>query len=173
MARSPRPSARDVLARHQFSEGDVGGCVADDGWGLYAQPEVDENVQMADHQIEMLAEAGYEPTETRVNHAERHRWVTGGYVAGFAVGSRQAPLPGLGDVVTAAIVDAQHAPHVGLMRATMDGDQRIEFTNVALLDEEETWRLLNSLLGTDAIHTMFARALIADGYAVVKVGTRR
>lgn len=61
MARGPRPTPVEVLALHQFPDSGEGRCVgpACGGWGLYAQPVVDENRQMADHQIEMLAEAGY------------------------------------------------------------------------------------------------------------------
>lgn len=66
MPRRPPPTPAEVLAAHQFPETGEGRCIANDGWGLYAQPEVDENRQMADHQIEMLAEAGYriEPIPT-------------------------------------------------------------------------------------------------------------
>ena len=57
MARPTSPV--EVLALHQFPEGDDGGCTARDGWGL-AVSEKSENRQMAEHQIEMLAEAGFE-----------------------------------------------------------------------------------------------------------------
>lgn len=51
-------NALEVLAKHQFPEGDGGGCTARDGWGL-AVSEKDDNTQMAEHQIEMLTEAGF------------------------------------------------------------------------------------------------------------------
>lgn len=57
MARARSPL--EVLALHQFPEGDAGGCTANDGWGL-AVSEQSDNEQMAEHQIEMLAEAGFQ-----------------------------------------------------------------------------------------------------------------
>lgn len=56
MARSR--SALEVLAMHQFPEGDDGGCSARDGWGL-AVSDRSDNEQMAEHQLEMLEEAGF------------------------------------------------------------------------------------------------------------------
>lgn len=66
MARGPRPSAEDVLALHQFPETGEGRCIGPEcgAWGL-AVSEKDENQQMALHQIEMLAEAGYVITTDR------------------------------------------------------------------------------------------------------------
>lgn len=49
----------EVLAQHQFPEGDDGGCTARDGWGLAVSDRTD-NEQMAEHQIEMLEEAGFD-----------------------------------------------------------------------------------------------------------------
>lgn len=51
-------SPLEILAQHQFPEGDSGGCTARDGWGLAAGDKSD-NEQMAEHQIEMLTEAGF------------------------------------------------------------------------------------------------------------------
>lgn len=48
----------EVLAEHQFPEGEDGGCTARDGWGL-AVSEMTDGEQMALHQMEMLAEAGF------------------------------------------------------------------------------------------------------------------
>lgn len=53
-ARSPH----EVLALHQFPEGDGGGCTARDGWGI-AVSDKSDNEQMAEHQLEMLGEAGF------------------------------------------------------------------------------------------------------------------
>ncbi len=54
----PRPtSAVEVLEQHQFPESG-GGCTGRDGWGL-AVSDKDENRQMAEHQLEMLEEAGF------------------------------------------------------------------------------------------------------------------
>lgn len=53
-ARSPL----EVLARHQFPEHDGGGCSDQDGWGLAVCAKSD-NEQMAEHQLEMLEEAGF------------------------------------------------------------------------------------------------------------------
>jgi hypothetical protein len=50
-------TALQVLAEHQFPE-EGGGCTARDGWGL-AVSEQSENEQMAEHQLEMLAEQGW------------------------------------------------------------------------------------------------------------------
>lgn len=56
MARARTP--QEVLALHQFPEGDDGGCYARDGWGLAVSDQSD-NEQMAEHQLEMLEEAGF------------------------------------------------------------------------------------------------------------------
>lgn len=52
-------SALDVLAQHQFPEGDSGGCTAHDGWGLCGGDSGTDNEQIAEHQLAMLAEAGF------------------------------------------------------------------------------------------------------------------
>lgn len=49
----------DILELHQFPDNGSGNCTANDGWGLYADPPDSDNKQMAQHQIEMLEEAGF------------------------------------------------------------------------------------------------------------------
>jgi len=60
-----------VLAAHQFPE-EGGGCTAPDAWGLVASPPMDDNEQMADHQIEQAIEqqaivTGHEPMNLLLN----------------------------------------------------------------------------------------------------------
>lgn len=57
MARARSPF--EVLALHQFPAGDSGGCTGPDcAWGLAADGGPDDG-QMAQHQLEVLAEAGF------------------------------------------------------------------------------------------------------------------
>lgn len=59
MSRSKTPL--EILAQHQWPENpDDGGCSARDGWGIYANPPVPDNEQMAAHQLEMLQQAGWD-----------------------------------------------------------------------------------------------------------------
>ena len=75
---------------------------------------------------------------------------------------------GLWEAARDAVEVVQRSARIGYVRIEMGNDQHLRFEAQRPASEEETARLLDSLLGTDAIHTMFARALIREGYAVVR-----